>query len=319
MSKFKSLRYISLFAGIGGFDRAFDDCGMQPVEQVEFDEDRRNILAANWPHVPRRNDVRHISGSSLPAHDVLVGGFPCQGTSSGQRNRLGLADKRSRLFWEFARLIEEAQPQWFIIENPLGFKRGPVGQRDFGTALHHLAQLRYGVAYRVVDARHLGSAQRRNRILIVGHRGDDTGPATRVLADAAGSSGSAGCDHAAQGTTGRLASARGPEQARWYRKARNAQGDWDFSTYVTGPEQEYANTLAGNDHGGVRQRHLVLHGDRARVLTLTEWERLQGFPDGWTETIPTPKKRANALGDAMNVHMARWLGRRLVAAHNSLA
>lgn len=64
-----------------------------------------------------------------------------------------------------------------------------------------------------------------------------------------------------------------------------------------------------------RQTHLVLHDDgRMRTLTLGEWERLQGFPVDWTASMPT-SQRYSALGDAMNVDMARWLGRRLKAIH----
>lgn len=313
------LRYVSVFAGLGGFDRGFDRAGLSPVMQVEVNKHRRAVLAHNWPTVPRRDDVQLVHGSDLPDHEVLAGGFPCQGTSGGAPHRLGLADPRSRLFWEFARLVDEAQPRWFVIENPPSFKRGAVGERDFTAAIQHLAQLRYGLAYRVVDAADLGSAQRRLRILIVGHRGDDCGPATRVLADPEDGGIDLGLDHSRRRPAGRLAVARGPEQPRWYRKSRNPRSSTtDYATYLTGPAQEYANTLTGNDSGfSVRQKHLVMHGDQLRVLTLTEWERLQGFPDGWTASMPQTA-RFDALGDAMNVHMASWLGHRLAAVHNSL-
>lgn len=75
-----------------------------------------------------------------------------------------------------------------------------------------------------------------------------------------------------------------------------------------------ANTLTGFDGGGAtRQVHLIAQHGRLRTLTLTEWERLQRFPDGWTEGIPD-SARFTALGNAMHVGMAEWLGRRIVAA-----
>ena len=79
-----------------------------------------------------------------------------------------------------------------------------------------------------------------------------------------------------------------------------------------------ANTLTGFDGGGpARQTHLIAQNDRLRTLTLTEWERLQGFADGWTDGIPD-SARYTAIGNAMHVGMAEWLGRRLVAVHQQI-
>ena len=73
-----------------------------------------------------------------------------------------------------------------------------------------------------------------------------------------------------------------------------------------------ANTLTGFDGGGpLRQTHLIAQGGRLRTLTLREWERLQGFPDDWTEGIP-PSARYTAIGNSMHVGMAYWLGTRLM-------
>lgn len=78
------------------------------------------------------------------------------------------------------------------------------------------------------------------------------------------------------------------------------------------------NTLTGFDGGlATRQTHLIAQHGRVRTLTLTEWERLQGFPDDWTTGIPD-SARYTALGNAMHVGMAEWLGRRLTAVHTSV-
>lgn len=90
-----------------------------------------------------------------------------------------------------------------------------------------------------------------------------------------------------------------------------------------------ANTLTGFDGGGpARQTHLIAQGGGVRTLTLTEWERLQGFPDGWTEGIqPGDVRRKKVLiragrytmiGNAIHTGTAEWLGRRLLDVHNSL-
>lgn len=78
---------------------------------------------------------------------------------------------------------------------------------------------------------------------------------------------------------------------------------------------EHANTLTGFDGGGpLRQTHLVAQGGRVRTFTPTEWERLQGFPDGWTASMPA-SARWTALGNAVHTGTAEWLARRLAAVH----
>jgi DNA (cytosine-5)-methyltransferase 1 len=85
------------------------------------------------------------------------------------------------------------------------------------------------------------------------------------------------------------------------------KGGW--SSYE---DAQFYNTLTVNDGpSATRQKHLVYQNGRLRGLTAVEWERLQGFPDNWTEAAPE-RDRYAALGDAMNVDLATWLGRRLV-------
>lgn len=99
--------------------------------------------------------------------------------------------------------------------------------------------------------------------------------------------------------------------------------------YATWVESEFFNVLTPNDGLNVneklgtatlapqKQTHLILQDERVRVLTPLEWERLQGFPDDWTAGIPDAQ-RLYALGDAMNVDMAAWLGQRIVQVHRAL-
>lgn len=80
----------------------------------------------------------------------------------------------------------------------------------------------------------------------------------------------------------------------------------------------WANTLAASDGGSaVRQKHLIAQGGRIRAATPLEWERMLGFEDQWTAHM-SESARYDALGNAMHVDMARWLGRRLLAVHNAL-
>lgn len=76
--------------------------------------------------------------------------------------------------------------------------------------------------------------------------------------------------------------------------------------------------MAGFDGGlATRQTHLIQQAGRLRTLTLLEWERLQGFPDGWTEG-ESDAVRYRLLGNAMHVGMARWLGENMLRVHSAL-
>jgi DNA (cytosine-5)-methyltransferase 1 len=317
------MRFASVFAGIGGFDLGFEQVGMTPTAQVEISDGRRDILAAHWPNVRRGSDVCSVSGTELGEPDLIVGGFPCQDTSIAAPHRAGLDGKRSGLFYEFvrlvdevARLVDESKPRWVCIENPVGLLKSNGG-RDMAAVVGNLADLGYGWAYRVVDSQHLGSAQRRQRVLVVGHRGGDARPAWSVLGDAGAGSETAASSGKRRGQAGpSLASSpHGPSGTLIWRKSarpRKSLADGGYETWVP---DDRSNTLTGFDGGNAaRQTHLIMQQGQLRTLTHVEWERLQGFPDEWTAGLGS-KDRYSALGDAMNVPMAQWLGRRFSQVH----
>lgn len=168
----------SLFSGVGGMDLGLTRAGFRHEFFAESDEWRRGILARHWPGVPIHDDVRAV-GQGAPAVDLLAGGFPCQDLSVAGR-RAGLAGDRSGLFFEFARITDELRPRWLLIENVVGLLSSQEGE-DFKVVLRTLADLGYGLCWRVLDARFFGVPQRRRRVFIVGHLGRDCGPAVRAL------------------------------------------------------------------------------------------------------------------------------------------
>jgi DNA (cytosine-5)-methyltransferase 1 len=173
------VRFGSLFTGIGGLDLGFERAGMECVWQVEIDAACRRVLNRHWPNVERFNDVREVGAAQLSAVDLLCGGFPCQDLSVAG-GRAGLDGARSRLFYEFARIIGELRPTWAVIENVPGLLSSECG-RDMGAVLGTLAELGYGFAYRVLDAQYFGVAQRRRRVFIVGCLGDGARAAQVLL------------------------------------------------------------------------------------------------------------------------------------------
>lgn len=161
----------SLFSGVGGFDLGLERAGFETAFLCERDEWKRNVLEHYWPDTPIHPDVCEFE----PSHDernihVLVGGFPCQDLSVAGA-RAGLAGARSGLAFEFLRVADRIRPRWIILENVPGLLSSNRG-RDMAVLLDALADLRYGWAYRVLDAQHFGVPQRRRRVFIVARRAD---------------------------------------------------------------------------------------------------------------------------------------------------
>ena len=176
---------VSLFAGVGGFDLAMERNGVDVVANVEIDKQCQQVLAKHFPNAKQFSDITDVKGSDLiatgfkPDRGIITGGFPCQDLSVAGKRR-GLAGERSGLFWEIARLIEETQTEWFILENVPGLLTSNKG-RDFGVVIGTMADIGYSLAWRVLDAQHFGVPQRRRRVFIVGRRTGDGLSAAEVL------------------------------------------------------------------------------------------------------------------------------------------
>ncbi|MBQ0143088.1 MAG: DNA (cytosine-5-)-methyltransferase, partial [Prevotellaceae bacterium] len=137
----------SFFAGIGGFDLAFENKGFSTELLCEINTFCGQILNRHWPDVKKVGDINDLSSKDIPNADVWCGGFPCQDISvaRGASERLGLNGLRSGLFYRFAELIEEKMPEVIIIENVAGLFTSNHG-RDFGAILQTFSSLGYGVA-----------------------------------------------------------------------------------------------------------------------------------------------------------------------------
>ncbi|MFC5346109.1 DNA (cytosine-5-)-methyltransferase [Brevundimonas staleyi] len=173
--------FIDLFAGIGGLRRGFESIGGRCVFTSEWDKYSQKTYAANFPNDDHEinGDITKVAVGDIPAHDVLLAGFPCQPFSIAgvsKKNALGRAhgfeDKtQGTLFFDVARIIEHHQPAAFLLENVrnlIGHDKG----RTFQTIKDVLEKdLGYTVDYRVIDGRYW-TPQHRERIFIVGFRED---------------------------------------------------------------------------------------------------------------------------------------------------
>jgi len=165
--------FVSLFAGVGGFDLGLERSGHTCVGQVEIDKQAQKILKKHWPDVPMHDDVTTAVEWAkeiglIGRVDIVCGGFPCQDVSvAGKRAGAG-AGTRSGLFWDAIRFAQEVKAKTILLENVPGLLSSNQG-RDFGTVLTTLADAGYShIEWRILDSQYFGVPQRRRRVFIVG-------------------------------------------------------------------------------------------------------------------------------------------------------
>lgn len=177
----RKLKAIDLFAGAGGFSLGLQQAGIDVVAAVEKDKFCCDTLRDNKKSAfPKmriiEEDITQLSGAQLLKKvnmlkrqlDVLVGGPPCQGFTFASSKR-SINDPRSKLMWEFIRMVKEIQPRYFVIENV----RGLLSFKDFfQLLLKSLEKCGYVVRFNLLDCASYGVPQRRQRVLIDGARSD---------------------------------------------------------------------------------------------------------------------------------------------------
>lgn len=167
----RKFTFIDLFAGIGGFRMALQDCGGECVFSSEWDYAAKQTYFANYGEVPF-GDITKIEPKEIPDFDILAGGFPCQPFSSiGKRE--GFKHKtQGTLFFYIAEIIKEKQPKAFILENVPGLLTHENG-KTFNTIMDVLENdLEYKVYPKILNSADFKVPQERKRLYFVGFRKD---------------------------------------------------------------------------------------------------------------------------------------------------
>lgn len=201
------MRYASVCSGIEAATVAWHGLGWKPVWFSQYDPEHNyksgpdfpsSVLAHRFPEVPNLGDMTKLRDNDIykqSEFDLLVGGTPCQAFSIAGL-RAGLDDDRSNLALEFIRILRNKRPRWFLWENVPGVLSSNGGAdfasilsgftgRDVGAQKFEKAGIiegdGYSIAWRVLDSQYFGVPQRRRRVFVVGHLGNDWRPPTAVL------------------------------------------------------------------------------------------------------------------------------------------
>lgn len=168
----KVIRFIDLFAGIGGIrtglSQALSEAGYTPrcVLTSEIKPYAIKVLKDNYDQEKLVGDITQVDASEIPDFDILCAGFPCQAFSSAGK-RQGFADTRGTLFFEVERILREKKPKGFILENVEGLVNHDGG-RTLKVIINKLLELGYKVNHKVLNSSDFGVPQDRKRIYIVG-------------------------------------------------------------------------------------------------------------------------------------------------------
>ena len=318
-----SFRFIDLFAGIGGLRLPFEEIGGQCVFTSEWDRFSRETYAANFPEASDSThqsvgDIRPFANEPelVPAHDVLLAGFPCQPFSIAgvsKKNALGrphgfLCDTQGTLFYDLARILEHHRPAAFLLENVKNLERHDGG-KTFATIMHVLKEeLGYHVDYRVISSAPW-VPQKRERIFIVGFR-DKSRFSFSDLAVPGGRGPRLGSILDEQVDAKYTLTEHMWSYLQGYREKHRSAGN-GFGYSLFGPD-DVARTLSARYFKDGSEILIEQAGDRPRRLTPRECARLMGFEKpGQTDfRIPVSDTQAyRQFGNAVVVPVVRAVAR----------
>lgn len=168
-----SLKFIDLFAGIGGFHFALNNIGGECVFACEIDKSARETYAKNHK-ISEKNfatDITKVDSFEIPEHNILCAGFPCQPFSQAGFKK-GFDDIRGTLFFDIVRIIDAKRPEAILLENVQHLLKHDEG-KTFGKIKEVITnQLGYSFYHKVLKASDFGVPQNRPRLFMVGFKND---------------------------------------------------------------------------------------------------------------------------------------------------
>jgi len=164
------MNVVSLFSGVGGLDLGFLKAGHKIIWANDNYDDAVATYKKNIGNHILLKSIEDVSIDEIPNHDILIGGFPCQGFSLANMKR-SERDERNKLYLEFYRVLSQKQPKFFVAENVKGILSLSKG-KVFEMILDDFISAGYNVKFKVLNAANFGVPQKRQRVIIIGTRKD---------------------------------------------------------------------------------------------------------------------------------------------------
>lgn len=301
----------------------------------EWDKYAAQTYNKNFGGQINEQDITTIDAKDTPDHDLLVGGFPCQAFSIAGK-RLGFNETRGTMFFEIARILAEKRPRHLVLENVKGLLSHDSG-KTFQTILGVLSDLGYRVEWQVLNSKDFGVPQNRERVFIIGHLrdecrckvfplGEDGNSLTKKnryqLSESAISGTLTATDHKMHLDGTYIKQINQPKHSN--QRVYSDDGiSPTLNTMQGGNRQPFIAAQRGRENGqqleprkdgltntitSVAKDNYVM--PKIRRLTPVECERLQGFPDNWTEGV-SDTQRYKQMGNAVTVNVVEAIMRKL--------
>jgi DNA (cytosine-5)-methyltransferase 1 len=296
-------KFIDLFAGIGGIRIPFEELGGDCVFTSEWDKFAQQTYATNFGEIPE-GDITKIPVETIPPHDILLAGFPCQPFSMAGKKK-GFFDTRGTLFFNIEKIIEYHKPSVVFLENVKNLRNHDKG-RTFQVIKEHLEKLGYKVFDTVLNAKEFGVPQNRERIYIICFKDNDIGfkfptpPKTKV----------------------KLGDILEKEMEKDYtisdklwkghqkRKEDHKKKGNGFGFSLFDSESPYTSTITARYYKDGAEILIKQKGKNPRKVTPREAARLQGFPD--TFKIPVSDTQAyRQFGNSVAVPVIRAVAKEI--------
>ena len=314
---------IELFAGCGGTALGFENAGLQHSLLVEWDKNAAKTLKKNRPKWNViEGDVSKIDFSGMQA-DVVEGGFPCQAFSYAGK-KMGFDDIRGTMFFEFARCIKEVNPKIAIGENVKGLIRHEGG-KTLQIMIGVLEELGYRVSYKLLRSQYLDVPQKRERLILIAIRNDIDSPflvpkeqdyivsIRTALKDCPKSEGQQ------YPPRKKHILSLVPPGGYWRDLPLDLQKEYmKASFYMGGGKTGMARRLSWDEPSltltcaPAQKQTERCHPDETRPLSVSEYARIQTFPDTWKFAGST-SSIYKQIGNAVPVNLGFHIGRCVIA------
>lgn len=308
------MTFIDLFAGLGGFRLALESLGAVCVYSSENDIFAREVYKENFGEFPD-GDITKVNEKTIPDHDILCAGFPCQPFSISGRQH-GFLDSRGTLFFDIARIVKEKRPKVVFMENVKNFVSHDGG-RTLEVVKGTMEELGYFFNWQVLNSADYGVPQRRERIYMVCFRKDlnipefafpESVPLTRHVEDLLLNDESLVSDLYVKRQdavfNGTACSTYSNKSVRIGEFGHGRQGERIYSIRGT------AITLSANGGGIFANTGGYLINGKLRKLHPRECARLMGYPDDY-KICKSSAQAYKQFGNSVVVDVLQYIGIRI--------
>lgn len=294
--------FIDLFAGIGGIRIPFEEIKGKCVFTSEFDKFSQQTYEANFGEMPS-GDITQINEEDIPAHDVLLAGFPCQAFSNAGLKK-GFEDTRGTLFFDIARILKYHQPKAFLLENVKGLRGHNKGE-TLKTIIRILNSMNYNLSIEVLNAKHFGLPQNRERIFIIGFKNviNFQFPRASMMSTRLG-------NILHKNTSDKFTISDKIWLSHQKRKERAKAKGYGFGYSLFDRDASHTSTISARYYKDGSEILIKQKDKNPRMLSPREAARLQGFPDSFK--IPVSKGQAyKQFGNSVSINVIRAIAKEM--------